>query len=165
MKNATACEPFLFAITRFSRSIRNCSRNSWKTKQRFRNWHGIDWNFEFLSFSRSIPVNTNWISALSYLIRNSENWQELVLPCSQKHISSIESYQSDIDFSYELYWVLNALFQSILRILLIQKTRLKFSWNWQELIEKNLKIRNFSQFHVNSGTSVLSFMNSGYSFG
>jgi hypothetical protein len=33
----------------------------------------------------------------------------------------------------------HALFKSILRILLIQKTRLKFSWNRQELIEKTLK--------------------------
>ncbi len=62
------------------------------------------------------------------------------------NISKIESYRSDIDFSYELYSVLNALFKSIVRILLIQKTRLKFSWNWQELTEKNLKNRNFSQF-------------------
>ncbi len=59
------------------------------------------------------------------------------------NISRIESYRSDIDFSYEFYSVLNALFKSILRILLIQKTRLKFSWNWQGLIEKKLKNSKF----------------------
>jgi hypothetical protein len=78
MKNVTACEPFIFAIIRFSRSIRNCSGNSWKTKQSFRNWHGIDWNFEFLSFFPSIPVNSNWISALSFVLTESSEliWKE-----------------------------------------------------------------------------------------